>query len=48
MNAQSSEKAQVGHQWEASSGGRCLFLLAIADEQGRDVAQQIAEKIVAA
>ncbi len=48
MNAQTSEKAQIGYQWEASSGGRCLFLLPIADGQGHDVAQQIAEKIVAA
>jgi len=40
------EKAQIGHQWQESSGGRCLFLLAVAqDEQGRDEARQIAAKI---
>jgi type III restriction enzyme len=45
-NDDSREKNQVGHQWEKSSGGRCLFLMAVAkDEQGRDVRQQIADKI---
>jgi type III restriction enzyme len=45
-NDDSREKNQVGHQWENSSGGRCLFLMAVAkDEQGRDVRQQIAGKI---
>ncbi len=45
-NDDSREKKQVGHQWEKSSGGRCLFLMAVADdEQGRDVRQQIADKI---
>jgi type III restriction enzyme len=45
-NDDSREKAQVGHQWEKSSGGRCLFLMAVEwDEQGRDVARQIADKI---
>lgn len=40
------EKDQVGHQWEQSSGGRSLFLMAVAeDEQGRDVSQQIANKL---
>jgi type III restriction enzyme len=40
------EKDQVGHQWEQSSGGRCLFLMAVAeDEQGRDVSQQITNKL---
>lgn len=46
LNVQASEKAQVGHQWETSSGGRCLFLLArIQDDEGRDVARQISAKI---
>ncbi len=46
LNAQASEKAQIGHQWETSSSERCLFLLArIQDDEGRDVAQQIAAKI---
>jgi type III restriction enzyme len=45
-NDDSREKQQVGHQWEQSSGGRCLFLFAVArDEQGRDVFQQIANKL---
>lgn len=40
------EKAQIGHQWEVTSEGRCLFLLATArDEQGRDVRQQLDDKI---
>lgn len=46
LNDETREKSQVGHQWEASSNARCLFLLALEnDEQGRDVAQQIAAKI---
>jgi type III restriction enzyme len=45
-NDDSREKMQVGHQWEKSSGGRCLFLMAVAEDgQGRDVARQIADKI---
>ncbi len=42
------EKTQVGHQWEATSGGRCLFLLATApdaDTAGRTLDQQVADKI---
>ncbi|MHB0917111.1 MAG: DEAD/DEAH box helicase [Thiobacillus sp.] len=39
------EKDQIGRQWAASSGGKCLFLMAVADDRGRDVATQIAEKI---
>lgn len=46
LNDETREKSQVGHQWETSSNGRCLFLLALEkDDQGRDVAQQIAAKI---
>jgi type III restriction enzyme len=46
LNDEAREKAQVGYQWEISSCGCCLFLLArIQDDQGRDVAQQIAAKI---
>jgi len=45
-NDDSREKQQVGHQWEQSSGGRCLFLFAVErDQQGRDVFQQIAHKL---
>lgn len=39
------EKGQIGRQWEASSGGKCLFLMAVADDNGRDLAVQIADKI---
>ena len=45
-NDDSREKIQVGSQWEKSSGGRCLFLFALAlDEKGRKVSQQIQDKI---
>jgi type III restriction enzyme len=45
-NDDSREKKQVGAQWEKSSGGRCLFLFAVAeDEDGRPVQKQIADKI---
>jgi type III restriction enzyme len=45
-NDDSREKNQVGHQWEHSSGGRCLFLFAVErDDQGRDVFQQLAHKL---
>lgn len=45
-NDDSREKKQIGHQWEKSSNGRCLFLFAVAeDEAGRSVHKQIADKI---
>lgn len=45
-NDDSREKQQVGHQWEQSSGGRCLFSFAVRrDGQGRDNVQQIAQKL---
>lgn len=45
-NDDSREKQQVGHQWEQSSCGRCLFLFAVErDAQGRDVFQQVAHKL---
>jgi type III restriction enzyme len=45
-NDDSREKRQVGEQWEKASGGRCLFLFAVeTDDVGRNVAQQIAQKI---
>ena len=44
-NDDSREKKQVGHQWEKSSGGRCLFLFAVADDQGRDVFRQLDDKL---
>ena len=39
------EKRQVGEQWEKASNGRCLFLFALEDDQGRDVVKQIEDKI---
>jgi type III restriction enzyme len=48
-NDDSREKIQVGTQWEKSSDGRCLFLFAVAkDEKGRNVSQQISDKILGA
>lgn len=45
-NDDSREKLQVGHQWEQSSGGRCLFLFAVErDDRGRDVFKQIFDKL---
>ncbi|MFJ9452368.1 DEAD/DEAH box helicase [Herbaspirillum sp. NPDC101397] len=45
-NDDSREKQQVGHQWEQSSDGRCLFLFAVdRDEVGRDVFQQLEHKL---
>lgn len=41
-NDDSREKSQIGYQWQQSSGGRCLFLFAVKeDELGRSVDQQI-------
>lgn len=41
-NDDSREKAQIGHHWQQSSNGLCLFLFAVhQDENGRDVSQQI-------
>lgn len=45
-NDDSREKKQIGDRWEKSSGGRCLFLFAVAeDEAGRTVFQQLADKL---
>ncbi|MFM0029721.1 DEAD/DEAH box helicase family protein [Paraburkholderia madseniana] len=45
-NDDSKEKKQVGHRWEASSNGRCLFLFAEeTDDAGRDVIKQLADKL---
>lgn len=45
-NDDSREKRQVGEQWERASGSRCMFLFAVeTDDVGRNVAQQIAQKI---
>jgi type III restriction enzyme len=45
-NADSREKAAVGAQWEKTSSGRCLFLMAIKNDNGADVASQIHSKII--
>jgi len=45
-NDDSREKIQVGHRWEQSSDGRCLFLFGVLrDDAGRDVFQQLANKL---
>lgn len=45
-NDDSREKQLVGHQWEQSSDGRCLFLFAVErDDAGRDVFQQLDHKL---
>lgn len=45
-NDDSKEKTQVGHQWEKSSSGRCLFLFAVeTDDMGRDVFKQLGDKL---
>lgn len=45
-NDDSREKKAVSAQWEHSSGGRCLFLMAVSDDDmGRDARQQIDDKI---
>lgn len=45
-NDDSREKKNVGAQWEHSSGGKCLFLMAVSDDElGRGVARQIDDKI---
>lgn len=45
-NDDSREKRQVGHQWEKFRNGRCLFLLAVSqDDDGRDVYRQLESKL---
>ncbi|MCB1735504.1 MAG: DEAD/DEAH box helicase family protein [Gammaproteobacteria bacterium] len=45
-NDDSREKNQVGQRWAAGSGGTCLFLMAVAeDDKGRNVYTQIADVI---
>lgn len=46
ITADAHEKNQIGHQWEMTSGGKCLFLMAVAmDDRGRNVEKQITDKI---
>jgi len=41
-NDDSAEKRNVGELWAEASAGKCLFIMAVEqDEQGRDVKQQI-------
>ena len=48
-NDDSREKQQVGDQWEKASGERCFFLFAVErDDTGRDVGQQIGDKLTLA
>lgn len=44
-NDDSREKRQVGEQWEKASGGHCLFLFAVENDQGRDIRKQLADKL---
>jgi len=44
-NADTREKAAVGFQWEKTSKGKCLFLMATLDDKGADVLVQINRKI---
>jgi type III restriction enzyme len=49
LGPDTDEKVQIGRQWQSSSGGRCLFLLATspdADAAGRSLEQQVEDKIV--
>ncbi|QJT09416.1 DEAD/DEAH box helicase [Oceanidesulfovibrio marinus] len=44
--ADTREKDNIGKLWEAKSGGRCLFLLGVnEDEAGRDIFAQIQAKL---
>ena len=45
-NDDSAEKRNVGKLWEDASEGKCLFIMTVEqDSQGRDVRQQILDKI---
>lgn len=45
-NDDSAEKRAIGHKWAELSEGKCLFIMAVEqDEQGRDVRQQIIDLI---
>jgi len=41
----SREKQNVGKLWADQSGGKCLFLMAIKDDDGKDVRQQLSAVI---
>lgn len=44
-NEDSREKRLVGEQWERSSGGRYLFLMATIDDHRPTLPRQLAAKI---
>ncbi|NBI43060.1 DEAD/DEAH box helicase family protein [[Haemophilus] felis] len=45
-NDDSKEKCLIGERWEALSNGKCLFLMAVKeDEKGRNVRAQLLDKI---
>ena len=46
-NDDSAEKRAIGSKWAEMSGGSCIFLMAVEqDDKGRDVRQQIIDAIV--
>ncbi len=47
-NDDSREKNAVGRLWAETSGGRCLFLMAVKTEEGRGVAVQVNDCITGA
>ena len=42
---ETAEKRTIGALWERESGGRCLFLMAEKNVDGKDVRRQLTEKI---
>ncbi|HLY03003.1 MAG TPA: hypothetical protein VKR56_10995, partial [Candidatus Cybelea sp.] len=44
-NDDSAEKKRIGELWARSSNGRCLFLMAVKDDEGRDMTKQLQDTI---
>ena len=44
-NQDTQEKALIGELWEKHTKGKGLFLLAVKNKDGKDVAEQIKAKI---
>ena len=44
-NDDSGEKRQIGELWADKSGGRCLFIMAVKDDRGRNVDKQLRDLI---
>ena len=40
-NADTAEKERIGQLWARTSGGKCVFLMAFEEKNGRDLAAQI-------